>query len=417
MTLPDVRQALAPEFEVLRLLGRGSTGAVYLAREPELRRLVAIKIPLPELAGDPVVRARFEREARAAARLRHPGIAAIHRIARLPDDTPYLVMEYIDGRPLDDVLRGEGPFPPGQALKVLTRMAEALAEAHDHGVIHRDVRPANILCTEDPELAVLTDFGIAGILETGSEVITRLTLPGERLGVAAYRSPEQLLGDTLTPATDIYGWGLVAFEVVTGQQPFIGDTPEVVGALRLHQPPRRVIEVTPDADPLLSELIDRSLAREPRHRPSARTVLRQLVQLREAAEGGAAGRGSGMLPAVSQLPALAPFLAELQRRRVYNVALGYAALAFLLLQGSELILPALPVPAWAYPAVVAVTLAGFPVALVLAWMYDLTASGVRRTAASPYLGPPYLRWILPAFGLALSLLLAILIGFWVLGAA
>jgi serine/threonine protein kinase len=411
----DLQAALAPEFEILRPLGNGSTGTVYLAREPELRRLVAIKVPHPDLAQDPLVRGRFEREARAAARLRHPAIAAVHRIARLPDGSPYLVMEYIEGRTLEDILRAEGPMAPVDALRFLTRVAEALAEAHDHGVIHRDVRPGNILCTNEPDCAVLTDFGIAGILESGSEVITRLTRPGERLGDAAYRSPEHLLGETLTPAADIYGLGLVAFEIMTGQKPFIGPTPEVVGALRLRQPPRSLLDVDPNADPRLAELVARCLAREPRHRPTARSVLRKLARLRQrgATANGSPG-GIARLPSVDQMPALAPFLAELRRRRVYNVALGYAAVAFVLLQGAGLILPALPVHRLAYPFVVAITLAGFPVAMVLAWMYDLTEAGLRRTEASAGPGPAYLRWLLPTLGLVLSLLLAFIIGWWVL---
>jgi serine/threonine protein kinase len=419
--IPVLEAALAPEFEILRPLGDGSTGTVYLARETELRRLVAIKVPHPNLAQDPLVRGRFEREARAAARLRHPAIAAVHRIARLPDGTPYLVMEYIEGRTLDDVLRADGPLPPPDALRFLTRVAEALAEAHDKGVIHRDVRPGNILCTADPECAVLTDFGIAGILETGSEVITRLTRPGERLGDAAYRSPEQLLGDPITPAADIYGWGLVAFEVLTGQRPFVGPTPEVVGALRLRQPPRSLTAVDPEADPRLADLINRCLAREPRHRPTAATVVRKLGRLRPRRPAtnpdGTARTGIRIMPGVDQMPALGPFLSELRRRRVFNVALGYAAVAFVLLQGAELILPVLPVHSLAYPLVVAITLAGFPVAMVLAWMYDLTDAGLRRTEASPATGPAYVRWLLPGLGLVLSLLLAVIIGWWVLGGA
>jgi serine/threonine protein kinase len=414
--LPDLQQALAPEFEILRPLGIGSMSTVYLARETELRRLVAIKVPLPELATDPLVRGRFEREARAAARLRHPAIAAVHRIARLADGTPYLVIDYIEGRTLEDLLRAEGPLGPPEALRVLTRVADALAEAHKHGVIHRDVRPGNILCTGDPDCAVLTDFGIAGILESGGEVVTRLTRPGERLGNAAYLSPEQLLGEPLTPAADIYAWGLLAFEILSGQRPFPGADSAAAAATRLRQPPRALTDVVPEADPALGDLIARCLARDPRHRPTATTLVQRLTEFRQR-DSDTARRTPALLPGVDAMPALGPFLAELRRRRVYNVAIGYAAVAFLLLQGAELILPALPIPAWAYTLVVAITLAGFPVALVLAWMFDITASGLRRTEATTSLGPPYFRWLLPAIGLVASLLLAALIGWWVLGAS
>ncbi len=415
--------ALAPEFEILRPIGQGSTANVYLARETELRRLVAIKVPLPILARDPVVRARFEREARAAARLRHPGIGAIHRIARLPDETPYLVMEYLEGSTLDDILQAEGSLPPTHALRLLRQVADALAEAHRHGVIHRDLRPGNVFRVADGDRAVLTDFGLAGILETGAEVVTRLTQPGEVLGDDAYRSPEQLLGEPLSPAADIYAWGLLAFETLTLQRPF-DDSGRSIGNAHLRRPPRNLRDLDPDADPRLARIIAACLAKDPRHRPSARALVRSLARLRkrraarrDAARFADAGPGptSGAIStAAENLPGLAGFLAELRRRRVFNVAIGYAALAYVLLQGAGLILPALPLPPWAYPLVVAITLAGFPVAMVLTWMYDLTNAGIQRAEAAPPAAGP-LRWVLPSIGLLLSLILAGIIGWWVLG--
>lgn len=406
--------ALAPEFEVLRPLGEGAMGTVFLARETELRRLVAIKVPRPELARDPVIRGRFEREARAAARLRHTGIAAIHRIARLHDGTPYLVIDYVDGRSLDDLLQAEGPLPQPLAMKALAQVADALAEAHAHGVVHRDIRPGNLIWEAGAERAVLTDFGIAGILETGSEVVTRLTRPGEVLGDPAYRSPEQLLGEALTPAADVYGWGLLAFEILSGQRPFTATTAEEQATAHLRQPPRSLMDACPDADPRLADLVDRCLAKQPRHRPAAKALARTLARIR--GERRAHSPAMGLLATgAAGLPAFTGFLAELRRRRVWNVAIGYAAGAFVLLQGAGLILQGLPVPDWAYPLVVAMTLAGFPVALVLAWMYDLTAAGIRRAEATATAASGALRWILPTLGLLLSLALAALIGWWVLG--
>jgi predicted Ser/Thr protein kinase len=408
-------EALAPDFHILRPLGVGSTSMVYLARETELRRLVAIKVPLPVLASDPLVRGRFEREARAAARLRHPAIAAVHRIARLPDGTPYLVMEYVEGRPLDDVLAAEGRLPAATSLRLLTQVAEALAEAHSGGVIHRDVRPGNVMWLAETEQAVLLDFGIAGILETGAEVVTRLTRPGEVLGDTAYRSPEQLMGEPLTPAADIYGWGILAFEVLTLERPFAAETPAAMATAHLRHAPRSVRDAAADVDPRLADLVARALSKNPRHRPSAGTLVRKLRRLRSAGSRRVRPAGPGLVPAaVAGVPALASFLAELRRRRVYNVAIAYVAIAFILLQGAGLVLPALPLPAWAYPLAVAITLAGFPVALVLAWMYDITASGIRRTESAAAHGPPFLRWLLPTLGLIISLLLAAAIGWWVL---
>jgi eukaryotic-like serine/threonine-protein kinase len=364
--------ALGSEFEVLRPLGEGTTGTVWLARETALRRLVAIKIPLPELGRDPQVRARFEREARAAARLRHPAIASIHRIDRLPDGTPYLVMEHIDGPTLHDLLKAEGPFPPDLAIAALSQTAAALAEAHAQGVLHRDVRPGNVLWVADDERAVLTDFGTAGILDSGAEVITRLTRPGEILGDPAYRSPEQLLGEPLTPASDIYGWGLLAFELVSGQRPYLAHTADEMASAHLRQPPRSLGDASPEADPRLARLIERCLAKEPRHRPSAESVARSLADLTRAPGDPTGPSPAPLSGSLERLPAMGAFLAELRRRRVYNVALGYGAIAFILLQVAELVVPELPLPEWTYTLVVAATLAGFPLALVLAWVYDLT---------------------------------------------
>lgn len=306
------------------------------------------------------------------------------------------------------------------AIEALAQVAEALAEAHENGVIHRDVRPGNVIWVAGEERAVLTDFGIAGILDTGSEIITRLTRPGELLGDPAYRSPELLMGDALTPAADSYGWGLLAFELMTGQRPYEAETPAAAAAAHLRQPPRALLDVRADADPDLAELIERCLAKEPRHRPSAATIARSLDRVRQGQVGpgrGSAGRdplAGGFFPAMAELRVLAGFLGELRRRSVYNVAIGYAAIAFVLLQAAGLVIPALPLPEWTYPLVVAMTLAGFPIALVLAWMFDLTEAGIRRTEAAPSAGPGFLRWLLPAVGFLFSLLLAALIGWWVL---
>lgn len=414
----ELARALGPEFELLRPLGEGGTGTVYLAKEPELRRLVAIKVPRPLLAGDPVVRGRFEREARAAARLRHPSAATVHRIGRLPDDTPYLVLEYLHGRTLDDVLRAEGPLPEPQALELLIQVAGALEEAHSHGVLHRDVRPNNVFWMAEEERAVLSDFGIAGILETGSEVVTRLTLPGEPLGNPAYRSPEQLMGEPLTPAADIYGLALVAYETLTLEHPYLVEGPTELPGAHLHQAPRDVRDLLPGASPRLADLLLRCLAKDPRHRPSASGVLRDLSRLRREreTEGRAGSSPAGSLGGILEgFPALAEFLGELKRRRVFNVAVAYAAVGFLVLQGAQLVLPVLPVPEWTYELLVTVALAGFPVALVLGWMYDLTFTGIQRAEPAWLGGPPVLRWLLPATGLALSLVVATFIGWWVLG--
>jgi eukaryotic-like serine/threonine-protein kinase len=410
-TVADLAAALAPDLELLRALGAGSTAAVFLARDPALRRLVAVKVPLPGLAEDPQIRRRFEREARAAARIRHPCVAAVHRIGRLDDGTPYLVLEYVEGRTLEDVLRAEGPLASDVAVHVLDQVAAALADAHARGVIHRDLQPRNIFWNAAERRTVLTDFGLAGILETGSEVVTRLTRPGEPLGSPAYRSPEQLLGEQPTPAADIYALGVVGYVLLTGELPFAAGTDEELAAAHLRQPPRELREMLPSVPPVLAGVLLRCLSKDPRHRPDAVGVRRCLEEVIHAE---AADPGDPLASALGRFPAVAAFLAELRQRRVYNVAFAYVVVTFVVLQGAELVLPSLPLPEWTYTAVVALTLAGLPVALMLAWMYDLTSSGIRRAAAARLGGPGYLQWLLPALGLGASLAVAGLIGWWVL---
>jgi serine/threonine protein kinase len=406
-----LREALSPEFEVLRHLGTGSMGTVYLAREKDLKRLVAIKVPREELATDTRVRHRLEREAVAAARIRHDSAAAVHRVGRFADGRPYLVLEYVEGRKLSHLLRAEGPFPEADGVALLNQLAGALAASHDAGVVHRDVRPDNVFWDEARRRAVLTDFGIAGILETGSEVITRLTRPGEPLGDPAYRSPEQLLGQPVTSASDIYALALAAYEVLTLEGPYPAGSKEEQAAAHLRQAPRDLRDLLPGVDPRLASLLRRCLSKDPAHRPTAHAVVRELGTMHGGETSPRPAPGS-VEWAVSGVPALSRFLEELRHRRVFNVALAYLVIVFVVLQGADLVLPTLPLPAWSYDAVVAVALAGFPVALVLAWMYDFTTTGIHRAEAAQLGGPGYLRWLLPAVGMGVSLVLAAAIGWW-----
>ncbi len=410
----DLAAILAPEYEVLRQLGVGAMATVHLARDPALRRLVAIKVPLPDLARDALVRLRFEREARAAARITHPNAATIHRIGRLPDGTPYMVMEYVEGRTLAQALLAEGPLPPPVAVRVLSQVASALEAAHRNGVIHRDLRPSNVLWEAETGRAVLSDFGIAGILETGSEAVTRLTTENQQLGDPGHVSPEQLIGQQVTEAADIYSFGVLAYEVLTQQRPYRAETREEIAAAHLRQPPRDLAQLMENPDPQLRQLLMRCLAKNPEHRPTAASVVRTLGRIRGGQiEGGAEGVDP-LSGAVQGLPALAAFLSELRRRRVYNVLIVYVAAAFFLLQLADLILRALPLPDWSYTFLVAVTVGGFPVALVLAWLFDVTAAGIQLTEAGTEAGSSTRVRVLAGLALTLTLLLAALIGRWIL---
>ncbi|MEO5510091.1 MAG: serine/threonine-protein kinase, partial [Longimicrobiales bacterium] len=162
-----VRTELLPDLEVLRSLGTGTSANVYLARETSLQRLVAVKVLRPSVAADDILRRRFEREAQSAARIVHSHVTAVYRVGHLSDNVPYIVMEYVEGRTLADMMESGVGVEPGQARAMLCAIASALAAAHERGIVHRDVRPGNVL-VDRAGRAVLGDFGIAALLESGA---------------------------------------------------------------------------------------------------------------------------------------------------------------------------------------------------------------------------------------------------------
>jgi serine/threonine protein kinase len=393
---------LAPEFEVLRPLGEGAVGRVVLARETQLKRLVAIKVPRPEINADPIARRRFEREALSAARLTHPNTVTVFRVGHLRDGTPYIVMRYVEGRTLDVVLRVQQRLTEAESKSILQQVASALAEAHGKGIIHRDVRPNNVIWTGESGHAVLMDYGLATIVESGSEMHTQLTRAGQLLGDLAHISPEQLRGEPVTTATDIYSLGILGYELLTGTGPYRVASKAQLGTAHLDGVPERLHNVSP----VLAHLLESCLAKRPEHRPTAVDVVRQLA------------RTDGQHHVVHEsMPAFDTFLQELKRRRVFNVALLYAGVSFILLQVAQLILPSLPLPAWTYDAIVAFTLAGFPVMLVLSWIFEMSDGRLHRTIDTHASTPAARRTqsLLQMLGVGASLLLAALIGWWILG--
>jgi DNA-binding SARP family transcriptional activator/tRNA A-37 threonylcarbamoyl transferase component Bud32 len=251
---------LGPGLIVSRLIGRGATGLVYLAREPALKRLVAVKMLDADMAKDPTARARFEREAQSAAKVVHPNVAAVHRVGTTEDGRPYLVMPYVKGGTLADRMKALGPLPPDEVRRLLAEAASALAAAHAVGVIHRDVRPGNFLYEEDTGRTYLADFGLAGVLESGTEEIARLTRTGELLGNAEYISPEQAAGE-VSDRSDVYSLG-------------------VLGRALLFGPPLASVDASESADPVLVRILDRCTSPNPRHRPSARQIEEALNESR-----------------------------------------------------------------------------------------------------------------------------------------
>ena len=238
-------------------LARGGSAEVWRARDEKLNRPVAVKLLHPHLVADERARLRLAAEAKLLASLRHPRIVQTYDLVT-DGDTPALVMELIEGESLSARLERDGALPYRVAASIGTDVADALAEAHQHGIIHRDVKPSNILIDREGR-ANLADFGIAHSLESGSE---RLTQTGMVVGTPAYIAPEQLAGGEVGPRTDIFGLGSVVFEMLTGRPPFQAMAPLPLAEAHAAGPPEM-----PDVDPALAEITRACLANNPSDRP------------------------------------------------------------------------------------------------------------------------------------------------------
>jgi serine/threonine protein kinase len=360
---------LQPALHVLRLLGSGHTSNVYLAREPSLQRLVAVKMLRADVAADETARARFEREARAIAHITHPNVTAVHRIGRTSDDVPYMVMEYVDGRTLRDMIESGNGLDCASGCAILASVAAALAAAHERGIVHRDVRADNVFVENRTERAVLGDFGIAARLDSGMSGETRLTAVGILLGHTRYVSPEQVRGDTVTEPSDIYSFGILAYEVLAGRGPYAASGEARMLMAHLQGTPLPLRGLRPEIDLPVASAIERCLSKEPNRRPRAEELARALAPTQA---GGASPDGDGTL---------AHFLHELRRRRVYRVLAGYCAFALALFGVAQGVDAAFPMSRLANQVLVVCVLAGLPLSLTLAWVYDINAGKIRRTRA------------------------------------
>jgi serine/threonine-protein kinase len=254
----ELQAALAGEYSLQRELGRGGMGVVYLARDVQLDREVAIKVLPSHLAQVPESRDRFLREARTAAGLSHPHIVPIHRVGEAGGFV-FFVMSYVEGETLGERLRTRGPLPPADAARVLREVAWALAYAHGRGIVHRDVKPDNILLEAGTGRALVTDFGIAH--SRGSPGPT--TDPGQLVGTAHFMSPEQAAGAPVDGRSDIYALGVVGYLAVSGRLPFEAPTLPALLVRQATEAPRAVLRVAPGLPPALGAAIDRCLARDP----------------------------------------------------------------------------------------------------------------------------------------------------------
>ena len=231
--------ALGPEgrYRLVRRIATGGMGEVWEADDTVLGRRVALKVLVAELAADKRATRRFVREARATARLTHPNVARVYDFGR-DGGVPFLVMELLQGETLADRLAA-GPLPPAEAARIAASVADALDAAHQLGIVHRDVKPANVMLTPAGDVKVM-DFGIAAAADE-----THSTTGSGLYATVAYVSPERVAGEPATPASDVYSLGVVLYELLCGRPPFTGSTPALVARAHLHDPPPPVRQLAP----------------------------------------------------------------------------------------------------------------------------------------------------------------------------
>ncbi len=284
---PDVAtRHLDGRYELRGLLGRGGMADVWDATDHVLGRAVAVKILRCHLAAEPEFLARFRREAQLAAALNHPSIVAVYDTGTDHHggaDVPFIVMEHIDGTTLKEVAAENGPLRPRRSLEIIVQVLDALQTSHRHGIVHRDVKPGNIMVTASGAIKVM-DFGIAC---TPAEQTSRLTDPAAIVGTAQYLSPEQAAGRPIDDRSDIYSVGCVLYELLTGCPPFTGPTPYEVARRHMHEEPLAPSVLLPGLPPEYDAIVLRALRKDPDRRYSSAAGMRSAISraIPSAADG------------------------------------------------------------------------------------------------------------------------------------
>jgi serine/threonine protein kinase len=251
-------------YEIESVVGSGGIGVLYRARQLRLNRPVALKLVEPEIAADPLVREQLRREARTVAALEHPNVVPLYEAGEA-QGAVYIVTRWIDGTELGSLIRRDGPLRPRRAARIAAQIASALEVAHEKGLIHRDVKPSNVIVTAEDH-AYITDFGLTK--RAGS--MSGFTAAGQMLGTVDYAAPEQIEGGEAGPRGDVYGLACVLYEILTGAAPFAGETGGMAKMwAQLNAEPPSVREKRPDVPQALDDVLLRGLAKRPDDRPTA----------------------------------------------------------------------------------------------------------------------------------------------------
>ncbi len=246
-------------YKILEKLGEGGMGVVYKARDTKLDRTVAIKLLPAHMSADPEAKKRFVQEAKSASALDHPNICTIHEIDETEDGATFIVMACYQGQTLRELIN-EGPLEIDKAVDIASQISSGLAKAHENGIVHRDIKPPNIILTTDGHVKIL-DFGIAKL-----ESATRITREGSTLGTAGYMSPEQAKGGETGPETDVWATGVILYEMLTGSPPFRGDYEPAVIYSILNEEPQLITDERRDVPAPLEDLIEKTLKKDPAKR-------------------------------------------------------------------------------------------------------------------------------------------------------
>ncbi len=271
------------KYRIERVLGVGGMATVYAAVRLQIGDIAAIKALTPESTSVPLAVARFQREARAAARIKHPNVVAIYDFGNLPDGRAYMVMEYITGESLRDELKRAGRLAPERAVAILTSVCAAIQAAHEEGILHRDLKPENIMLArrrDGAEVVKVVDFGVAELHEQATaSAMTKLTEYGLMVGTPHYMSPEQCRSEPLDPRSDVYSLGIIAYELLTGTVPFNARTVSAVIIQQATEAPRRPRDLNPELSWALEHVILRALEKDPARRPQSAAELAQDLSL------------------------------------------------------------------------------------------------------------------------------------------